>query len=239
MGVLHDAWTCRTSMLPRHDAGADLRSIVASRLNAASLDGGWAVAMAPSDLLAAHHMNEVCGAGYPDRKLVLLGAAASGPLALALPAAATRALFCSPPSSAEYKPRASSSATSGGRAENPGELRRYGWQEDLPLKYASLPSLAFEGDLAVAADGEALAPAVSCASAYLSDALCVGVELPASAGPRNVTLAVAGGFTEISHVMWSADRDALPQDALCKAANRDATGEQLPRKKKPKKGGKG
>ncbi|KAH8061625.1 hypothetical protein JL721_8858 [Aureococcus anophagefferens] len=60
--------------------------------------------------------------------------------------------------------------------------------------------------------------------------------LPASAGPRNVTLAVAGGFTEISHVMWSADRDALPQDALCKAANRYPTGEQLPRKKKPKKG---
>ncbi|KAH8065625.1 hypothetical protein JL721_8179 [Aureococcus anophagefferens] len=225
--VLHDAWTCRTSMLPRHDAGADLRSIVASRLNAASLDGGWAVAMAPSDLLAAHHMNEVCGAGYPDRKLVLLGAAASGPLALALPAAATRALFCSPPSSAEYKRLARVEQRDkrlAARAENPGELRRYGWQEDLPLKYASLPSLAFEGDLAVAADGEALAPAVSCASAYLSDALCVGVELPASAGPRNVTLAVAGGFTEISHVMWSADRDALPQDALCKAANRYPTG---------------
>ena len=240
--VLHDAWTCRTSMLPRHDAGADLGSIVASRLNAASLDGGWAVAMAPSDLLAAHHMNEVCGAGYPDRKLVLLGAAASGPLALALPAAATRALFCSPPSSAEYKRLARVEQRDkrfAAHAENPGELKRYGWQEDLPLKYASLPSLAFEGDLAVAADGAPLAPAVSCASAYLSDALCVGVELPASAGPRNVTPAVAGGFTEISHVMWSADRDALPQDALCKAANRYATGEQLPRKKKPKKSGKG
>ncbi|KAH8047497.1 hypothetical protein JL720_16069 [Aureococcus anophagefferens] len=55
--VLHDAWTCRTSMLPRHDAGADLGSIVASRLNAASLDGGWAVAMAPRTS-RAHHMNE-------------------------------------------------------------------------------------------------------------------------------------------------------------------------------------
>jgi len=156
----------------------------------------------------SHHANQECGAGYPDRKIVLLGTAAAGPLRLRVPTA-KQLVLCNPPLVGDARRRRRRNAS----------RPLLAWQEGIDGDAVSLAGLLRRGKLDVEVDGVAATPEEICSVAYLGEFACLAIPLPGPAAPRSVSVAVraAGAYVSISHVLWSHETPGRGQERLCRA----------------------